>query len=145
MIKYTGSYEYIESCGNKLFTAILLPDKTGKFPVVIMRNPYVNAFEDAKEDDIVLEYLNEYKPWLENGYAIVFQHCRGRGKSDGDCIPYINEHEDGIALQEWVRKQNFYNGESSYFRLRNYEGFSEILTIKEKTKYKNSDGKKMNI
>ena len=111
MIKYTGSYEYIESCGNKLFTAILLPDKTGKFPVVIMRNPYVNAFEDAKEDDIVLEYLNEYKPWLENGYAIVFQHCRGRGKSDGDCIPYINEHEDGIALQEWVRKQDFYNGE----------------------------------
>lgn len=31
--------------------------------------------------------------------------------------------------------KNFYNGESSYFRLRNYEGFSEILTIKEKITY----------
>ena len=31
--------------------------------------------------------------------------------------------------------KNFYNGESSCFRLRNYEGFSEILTIKEKITY----------
>ena len=56
-MKYKAYYEYIESCGVKLFTAVLLPDKTGEFPVVIMRNPYVNQFEDVKEEDIVLEYL----------------------------------------------------------------------------------------
>jgi predicted acyl esterase len=48
---------------------------------------------------------------MEHGYAVVFQHCRGRGKSGGDCVPYIFEREDGLFLQQWVREQSFYNGE----------------------------------
>lgn len=111
MIKYKADFEYIESNGIKLFTVVLLPDSNGKFPVVIVRNPYVDKFENEKEENIAIEYLNEYKEWLNSGYAVVIQHCRGRGKSDGDCIPYINEREDGLNLQEWVRKQSFYNGE----------------------------------
>lgn len=111
MIKFKADYTFIVSNGIKLFTAILLPDGKGKFPVVIMRSPYVDKCENESEENIVTELLNEYKEWLKNGYAIVFQHCRGRGKSEGDCIPYINEREDGLALQDWVRKQDFYNGE----------------------------------
>ncbi len=104
-------YEYIISNGTRLFTAILLPEETGKFPVVLIRVPYVDYFENTDEEDIVLSYMNDYSKWLRNGYAIIIQHCRGRGKSDGDCIPYINEREDGLALQAWVRNQDFYNGE----------------------------------
>lgn len=111
MINYVADYHYIDSNGAKLFTVVLLPDATGKFPVVLMRNPYVDAFENEKEESIAVAYLNEQKKWTEHGYAVVIQHCRGRGKSEGDCIPYINEREDGLNLQEWVRKQSFYNGE----------------------------------
>lgn len=111
MLNYVADYQYVESRGVKLFTAILSPDRNGKFPVVIVRTPYVDKFENEEEENIAIEYLNEYREWLKNGYAVVIQHCRGRGKSEGDCIPYINEREDGLALQEWVRKQIFYNGE----------------------------------
>ena len=111
MIKYAADYKYIESNGAKLFTVVLLPESAGEFPTVIIRTPYVDRFEDEEEENIAVECLNEYREWLKHGYAVIIQHCRGRGKSDGDCIPYINEREDGITLQEWVRKQEFYNGE----------------------------------
>jgi len=111
MRKYIANYKYLESSGVKLFTVVLLPEESKKFPTVIIRSPYVDKFEDEKEENIAIEYLNVYKEWLNSGYAVVVQHCRGRGKSDGDCIPYINEREDGLCLQAWIRKQDFYNGE----------------------------------
>ena len=103
MINYVTDYKYIENDGLKLFTVILLPEPTGKFPVVIVRNPYVDSYEYEKEENVAIAYLNENKEWLNRGYAVVIQHCRGRGKSEGDCVPYINEREDGLSLQEWVR------------------------------------------
>lgn len=109
MFKSEHCYCYFNDC--ELFTIICLPDNVGKFPTVIMRSPYVDAEEFLSEDEICKKRLNEFKCWLENGYAVVFQHCRGRGKSTGDCIPYIYEREDGLFLQEWIRKQPFYNGE----------------------------------
>ncbi len=111
MINYVADYYYVDSKETKLFTVVLLPGSTGKFPVVIVRTPYVDKFEYEKEENIAIEYLNENKEWLNRGYAVVIQHCRGRGKSEGDCVPYINEREDGLNLQEWIRKQDFYNGE----------------------------------
>jgi putative CocE/NonD family hydrolase len=46
-----------------------------------------------------------------HGYAIVYQECRGTGRSEGDCIPYTNERNDGLDTLDWIRKQDFYNGE----------------------------------
>ena len=63
------------------------------------------------EIDIYEKALPLFRKWLDNGYAVVWQHCRGSGKSEGDCIPYINERKDGLSLQEFVRNQSFYNGE----------------------------------
>lgn len=111
MINYKIDYTYVVSEDAKLFTAILLPNDIGNFPVVIIRNPYVDPLERLSEEDICIAYLNENKKWLEHGYAVVIQHCRGRGKSEGDCIPYINERKDSLSLYEWIRKQPFYNGE----------------------------------
>ena len=114
-----GAVTYLPSGGAELFTITLLPEKTGKFPVIIMRSPYVDAFEQQREEEILESYLRDFAQWLEHGYAIVYQHCRGRGKSTGDCIPYINEREDGLNLQAWIRQQPFYNGEL-YLKGRSY-------------------------
>lgn len=111
MLSYCCDYCYLPVDGAELFTITLLPEKEGKFPVVILRTPYVDVWEEQPEENAALALLNERKKWLSRGYAIVCQHCRGRGKSTGDCIPYINERKDGLLLQEWVRKQPFYNGE----------------------------------
>jgi len=104
-------YEYLEFNGASLFTVICLPEESGKFPIVIRRDPYVDAVENSAEDEIVDIFAASVEKWLAHGYAVVYQHCRGRGKSSGDCIPYINEREDGLFLQDWVRSQPFYNGE----------------------------------
>ena len=102
-------YEYLEIDNEKLFTAVFLPEKSGKFPTVIMRTPYVGTAET--EAEFCARKINGFTSWLENGYAVVYQHCRGRGLSSGDFIPYVQEREDGLLLQDWIRKQSFYNGE----------------------------------
>jgi len=111
MTNYVADYTYIESDATKLFTIIMLPNEKGKFPIVAMRSPYVDKFENTEETDIAVEYMSMHKNYLKNGYAVIFQHCRGRGKSDGDCVPYINERKDSLAMLDWIRKQDFYNGE----------------------------------
>ena len=111
MTNFTAFYKYIESDGTRLFTVVTLPDSSGKFPVVVVRTPYVDIYEDEKEENIVDIYLKEFDEFLKHGYAVVIQHCRGTGKSDGDCIPYIYERKDGLNLYDWIRSQSFYNGE----------------------------------
>lgn len=63
------------------------------------------------ESDIASQYHENMKSWLNRGYAVVYQHCRGQGKSTGAFVPYVGEREDGLALREWIRTQPFYNGE----------------------------------
>ena len=104
-------YEYLKLNGEDLFTVVMLPKKDGRFPVVICRSPYVAHTVDMTEEEIAQGCFNSYKFWLECGYAVIFQHCRGQGKSTGAFVPYIYEREDGLALREWIRNQSFYNGE----------------------------------
>jgi len=111
MSEHTVRYEYITVNGAELFTLILTPEKCGRFPTVIMRSPYVDTYENMTEEEVCGAYLASMGNWLSNGYAVVYQHCRGRGKSTGDCIPSINEREDGLALLDFVRTCDFYNGE----------------------------------
>jgi len=111
MNKQTAYFEYLVFNETKLFTVVCLPHRQGTFPTVIYRNPYVDKEECLPEAEVCDIALDRYRDWLENGYAVVVQHCRGCGKSDGCCIPYIHEREDGLFLQDWIRQQPFYNGE----------------------------------
>ena len=110
-MEHFAYHKYIFSEGVSLFTVIMLPDGVGKFPTVVVRTPYVDWLEDKSEEFIVDLCLNETLEWLDRGYAMVVQHCRGRGKSNGDCIPYVNEGVDSNNLYNWIREQDFYNGE----------------------------------
>lgn len=104
-------YVYLELNNERFFTVCLLPEASGKFPIVISRSPYVKRTVDMPEEKIVQEYYDNVKLWLDRGYAMLFQHCRGQGKSTGAFVPYIHEREDGLAFREWIRSQPFYNGE----------------------------------
>ncbi len=101
----------VPSGEHRLYTVICLPNKEGSFPTVLYRWPYVVDEETASDEALCEAKQALYRPWLEAGYAVVYQHCRGTGKSSGEFIPYICERQDGLALQEWVRQQSFYNGE----------------------------------
>ena len=103
--------EYLSVDEANLFTIIALPNKNGKFPTVIYRNPYFDQHEKMSEKEVYEDLKQVFDTWVSNGYAVVLQHCRGTGKSSGECIPYINERKDGLALHDYIRKQSFYNGE----------------------------------
>ncbi len=111
MSEFYSDYKYIDSAGNDIFTIILLPSEDGKFPTVIFRSPYVWEHENRTEEEVLEIYRKDYTPWVERGYAVVCQHCRGTGKSKGDFLPFICDREDGLNVQQWVRQQSFYNGE----------------------------------
>lgn len=102
---------YIDVGGAELCTAVTMPDGEGKFPVVIQRSPYLDFFRDLSDEELAARTENDHRRWTDKGYCAIVQHCRGRGKSTGDCIPYLNERHDGLCLQKWVREQPFYNGE----------------------------------
>ena len=87
MINYKADYTYLESGDAKIFTMYLLPDEKGKFPVILMRSPYVDSEETQDEAHLAINALNNNKYILDRGYAVVIQHCRGRGKSTGDGSP----------------------------------------------------------
>ena len=87
--------------GVKLYTIIQLPHEGGRFPVIVKRNPYMTMESN----------IGEYQSEDTHGYAVVIQHCRGTAKSEGICVAYKNERNDGLDLLDWIRKQPFYNGE----------------------------------
>ncbi len=126
-MKPISFYQYVKSGDVSLFTVICLPEAGGKYPTVLYRTPYADKEEEITEEALCDKKLSEYKYWLEAGYAVVYQHCRGRGKSSGDCVPYIYEREDALALQEWVRAQDFYNGEL-YLRGGSYGSSVHFVT-----------------
>lgn len=110
-MEHFSNVEYIEFDGADFFTVVLLPQKDGTFPTVIFRTPYVQATAEMSDDEVEQKCLTSFTGWLQRGYAVVYQHCRGQGKSSGAFVPYIHEREDGIALRKWIRNQAFYNGE----------------------------------
>ena len=108
-------YTYLSVDGAEIFTVVCLPDREGKYPTIITRSPYVESEDPLTEAEIAAARCRSNAWLLREGYAVVSQHCRGRGKSGGFCIPYIHEREDGLFLQEWIRQQDFYNGELYLF------------------------------
>lgn len=110
MSHYYKSF-YMNHNGDDLFTMILLPDGDGKFPLCMMRSPYESEMRYKNEEELRTFMENIYGVWANNGYGIVYQHCRGCGKSTGDSDAFVNEREDGKALLEYIRQQPYYNGE----------------------------------
>jgi putative CocE/NonD family hydrolase len=50
-------------------------------------------------------------PYVERGYQVLVQSCRGTAGSDGDFVYARNEHKDGLATIEWIKQQEWFSGE----------------------------------
>ena len=104
-MRMTEQY-FVMSDGVKLYTRIAAPKGAEKFPIVFIRTPYEKAHNGIARE--IAEYGEN--PYIRNGYAVVLQHVRGRGDSEGVCIPY-NERADGLESLDIIRKLDIYNGE----------------------------------
>ena len=76
------------------------PAQGGPFPVLLVRTPYG---EQMSRSAPVL-------PAIDAGFAVVLQHCRGTGTSDGEFTPFENEADDGVDTVEWCARQGWCNG-----------------------------------
>jgi hypothetical protein len=66
----------------------------------------------------------------QRGYAFLLVDCRGRGNSEGEFEPFVNEAWDGHDVVEWVSKQPWCNGQVTMWG-GSYAGFNQWMTLKE--------------
>ena len=91
--------------GVELSTDIYHPNVDGPVPTLLQRTPY--------DKDIM-------GPWVgitdavEHGYRVVFQDCRGTGKSTGEA-GFFTEAGDGRATGDWIAEQPWFDGRLGTF------------------------------
>ena len=49
-------------------------------------------------------------PAIDAGFAVVVQHCRGTGTSDGEFVTFEDEAADGADAIEWCARQPWCDG-----------------------------------
>jgi uncharacterized protein len=86
--------------GTVLRADIYRPAQGGPFPVLLVRTPYGEPM--ARGAPVL--------PAVDAGFAVVLQHCRGTGTSDGEFTPLENESADGVDTIEWCARQSWCNG-----------------------------------
>lgn len=85
--------------GVRLHTIVYRPAiEQEKYPVILMRTCYPMQ---ASLYEIYGENL------AKRGYVFVCQYARGRGKSEGEWEPNINERNDGIDTVIWLDSQKW--------------------------------------
>ena len=77
MYKY---FEYVEFDGEKFFTVVRLPEKEGKYPTVIIRNPYVDPFIDLSVEEALEQYGET--DFCNRGYAVPSRVPEYAGRDD---------------------------------------------------------------
>ena len=111
--------------GVELSTEVYLPAEGGPFPTLFVRTIYDNQSEPN---------MASCKRFLEEGYAVVMQDCRGRFDSYGEFDPYYQEAEDGYDTQEWIGAQPWCDGNIGMFG-SSYVGYTQSLTAPLRSKY----------
>jgi uncharacterized protein len=84
--------------GVQLYTQIWLPSGAAPYTTLLLRTPYVEDYMD-------------YLGMLTNfGYAIVVQHTRGAGNSEGEADVFFSDAEDGVVAMDWLLAQPWSDG-----------------------------------
>ncbi len=119
--------------GVKLATDIYRPARNGvalaeKFPVILERTPYGKAQVSRSEIDVGMTASRprpEVAQWfVQRGYIVVYQDCRGRYGSEGEFVKYLSDGEDGFDTMAWLAAQPWCNGKVATMGL-SYAGHTQ--------------------
>jgi uncharacterized protein len=72
-------------------------------PAILVRTPYMK--ETAAPSPIV-----DVRLAADRGYRVVVQDVRGRGGSEGEFEPFVNEEADGADSVSWLAEQDWCDG-----------------------------------
>ena len=111
--------------GVRLSADVYLPSTGGPFPALLLRTIY-----DNQEP----RYIRWTRRFVEAGYAVILQDCRGRHDSEGQWDPYMCELEDGFDTHEWIGRQEWCDEQIGTFGL-SYPGFTQTLPATLRSRY----------
>jgi putative CocE/NonD family hydrolase len=99
--------------GVRLATDVYRPDGAGPFPVILERTPYDKTAPSRSEIT-----ATDAKPrsreavalyFVDAGYTVAYQDCRGRYRSEGGFTKYLSEAADGYDTCAWLVAQPWCN------------------------------------
>jgi len=97
--------------GVELSANVFRPSYSDEKPVpAIMNRTIYDIPEDVVGRGFYLDDAFASKA-LANGYAIVYQHSRGRGRSEGEFNWPVHEKEDGASAIEWLADRPWCTGD----------------------------------
>ncbi|EJN02915.1 CocE/NonD family hydrolase [Herbaspirillum sp. YR522] len=103
--------------GVLLATDIYLPRQSRdgvQSPVILERTPYGKHLPSRSErsasnaETLTREQVASY--FVQHGYAVVYQDCRGRYASEGEFVKYTSDAEDGYDTCAWIVRQDWSAG-----------------------------------
>jgi putative CocE/NonD family hydrolase len=100
-------------------TLYLPPNQSKPGPAIFTLTPYIGQ-----------TYHDTGLYFGSHGYPFLTVDVRGRGNSEGEFIPNINEARDGYDVVEWLAKQSYCNGQVAMWG-GSYAGLNQWTTAKE--------------
>jgi len=97
-------------------TLYLPADLTEPAPCIFTLTPYVSD-----------TYHERGVHAAENGFPFLVVDTRGRGNSEGEFKPFIQESRDGFDVVEWIARQPYCNGKVAMWG-GSYAGYDQWLT-----------------
>ena len=107
--------------GVELATDVYLPEGAGPFPAVLVRLPY-----DKNGRYCWMPFIARH--FIARGYAFLPQDVRGKFRSGGDPLAFVNEVPDGYDTIEWITSQPWCNGDVGMWG-DSYYGFTQWAAV----------------
>lgn len=100
--------------GVTLACEVRRPDAEGRFPALLQVSYYVTGPGIAES-------------LVPRGYVCILANSRGRGGSEGEWNPYVNEPKDVFDAQSWTAVQPWCNGRVGMFG-QSYNAFTQTMS-----------------
>ena len=107
--------------GVGLATDVYRPAGDGPYPVLLERTPYDKSAPSRAERTAAVAKPRTRSEvahyFVRHGYAVIYQDCRGRYKSEGRFTKYLSEAADGYDCLAWLLRQSWCSGRIGTFGL----------------------------
>jgi uncharacterized protein len=107
--------------GVELAIDVYLPEGDGPFPAVLVRLPY-----DKNGRYCWMPFIARH--FTARGYAFLPQDVRGKFRSGGETLAFVNEVPDGYDTIEWITQQPWSNGDVGMWG-DSYYGFTQWAAV----------------
>jgi uncharacterized protein len=90
------------------------PAAEARYPTILERTPYgkdePSRSERTHSCPRPLSRADVARHFVERGYVVVYQDCRGRYRSEGEFTKYLSDAADGYDTCAWIVRQPWSNG-----------------------------------